>query len=147
MESMARNLMKGSAGSGNGKMILVLLGELMLVIGLGGPALALLLSPSTAVRHPRLDAGGRLRQQSLPTAPRTRIDTAMPKMQGRVIRVSSDRELQAALDQAMPGDELALKPGRAFYGNFVLPKKRAGAQQLAAKWITIITDGCLPAMP
>src|SRR5215831_10253372 len=139
--------MKGFAGSGSRKMALVLLGEMILVVGLGGPAVALLLSPRTLIHRLRVDAGGRLQQESLPEPPRSRIDTSMPEVQGRVIGVSSDKELQAALDQARPGDELALKSGQTFYGNFVLPRKRAGGQELAGKWITITTDGGLRATP
>jgi len=136
--------MRGSAGNRNDKMMLLLLGELMLVIGLGGPALALFLSSGTAVHHPRFHAGGRLLQQSVPKPPRSRVDTAKPGVQGRVISVSSDKELQAALDQASPGDELALKAGQTFYGNFVLPRKNADRQP-EGTWITITSSAGLPA--
>ena len=50
---------------------------------------------------------------------------------GRVHIVESGKNLQAALDDARPGDELVLTAGERYVGNFVLPKKQG------AGWITL----------
>jgi hypothetical protein len=119
--------------------------ELLLVIGVGAPALALLLSPRTSDHRFGSKAGSRSQQAGpvVPTGPQRRVDTAVPKVEGRLIRVASDKELQGALDQARPGDELVLKAGAPFYGSFVLPRKNATGDRQVPKWITITSD--LPA--
>ena len=61
---------------------------------------------------------------------------------GRTLRVSAGGNLQRALDSAMYGDQLLLAAGATFTGNFVLPAKAGG---LAGQWITVRTDGVLPA--
>jgi hypothetical protein len=42
---------------------------------------------------------------------------------GSLVRVPPGGNLQAALDQAMPGDAIELPAGATFVGNFVLPRK------------------------
>lgn len=49
------------------------------------------------------------------------------------VSVGSGSELQAALDQAKPGDVIALRPGVTYTGNFVLPAKTGN------RYITIRT--------
>ena len=44
-------------------------------------------------------------------------------------------DLQAAINNAQPGDELLLAPGATYVGNFTLPEQ---GQQL--EWIVIRTD-------
>ena len=53
---------------------------------------------------------------------------------GRTIRLGPGGNLQAALNQAQPGDEIRLAAGAVFSGNFVLPLKAGEAA------ITIRTD-------
>ena len=50
---------------------------------------------------------------------------------GRTIQVAAGQDLQAALDDARPGDTLALEAGATFVGPFTLPRKRG------AGWITV----------
>ena len=45
------------------------------------------------------------------------------RVKGATIVVPADGDLQAALDQARPGDILLLQPGATYTGNFVLPAK------------------------
>jgi len=55
--------------------------------------------------------------------PRVFLDTHYVPPSGKIIRVQSGEDLQAALDAAQPGDQLMLSPGATYTGNFVLPKK------------------------
>jgi hypothetical protein len=55
--------------------------------------------------------------------PRTFLDTHYVAPAGKVIRVHAGEDLQAALDAAQPGDQVALSPGATYTGNFILPKK------------------------
>jgi cellulose synthase/poly-beta-1,6-N-acetylglucosamine synthase-like glycosyltransferase len=55
--------------------------------------------------------------------PRTKVDTAYPPRTGRVINVTAQDDLQAAIDAAKPGDDIALEPSATFAGPFTLPNK------------------------
>src|SRR6185437_6632816 len=59
---------------------------------------------------------------SAPAQPRVLLDTTYTPPSGSVIRVHSGEDLQAALDRAVPGDQVVLDAGATFTGNFVLPK-------------------------
>jgi hypothetical protein len=75
------------------------------------------------------------------------LDTPMPSAPaagGQVINVASGGDLQAAIDQAQPGDVIQLASGAVFTGNFVLRKK----SNPNSKWIVIraaVPDAQLPA--
>jgi hypothetical protein len=59
------------------------------------------------------------------------VDTAYTRPTGRTIAVRGGGDFQAALEEAQPGDVIALQAGAVFRGNFRLPKKaRSG-------WIVI----------
>ena len=60
---------------------------------------------------------------SMPAQPRVLLDTTYTPPTGSVIRVHSGDDLQAALDRAVPGDQVVLDAGATFTGNFVLAKK------------------------
>src|SRR5262249_14189477 len=85
-------------------------------------------------RRPRR-RGGRARKHSL----------HMEQMESRlvlsVVNVHAGGDLQAAINNAHPGDQLILDAGASFTGTFTLPNK-AGSQ-----WITIQSSalGSLPA--
>jgi hypothetical protein len=66
--------------------------------------------------------------------PRLSVNTAYPAPK-RQIRVPAGASLQAAIDNAQPGDELLLAPGASYVGNFLLRNKGA-----LSSWITIRTD-------
>jgi hypothetical protein len=55
--------------------------------------------------------------------PRVFLDTHYVRATGASIAVGSGDDLQAALDAAHGGDELVLKAGATFVGNFMLPDK------------------------
>ncbi|HJN14736.1 MAG TPA: hypothetical protein QGH10_04570, partial [Armatimonadota bacterium] len=62
-------------------------------------------------------------------------DLAMTPVVGKTIDVTRGADLQAALDEARPGDEVVLQSGAVYTGNFVLPTKGD-----SDKWITIRTS-------
>jgi hypothetical protein len=66
--------------------------------------------------------------------PRRFLDTDEVAPTGRTIPVRAGDNLQAAINAAVPGDELVLQAGATFTGNFYLPKKSGDA------WITIRAD-------
>lgn len=74
--------------------------------------------------------------------PRVTVDSRMPVVTGRSIAVASGASLQAALDAAVPGDEVVLAAGATFVGNFRLPAK-SGA--MPGRWIVVRSSGTLPA--
>lgn len=63
------------------------------------------------------------------------LDTAYPGVTGQTIHVAAGGDLQAAIDAALPGDEITLEAGATFTGNFVLPAKASDG------WIVIRSDG------
>jgi len=67
-----------------------------------------------------------------PELPRARVDTAWPVAPGgRTIQVGAGEDLQAALEEARPGDEIVLAAGAVFTGPFTLPRKDGTA------WIVV----------
>src|SRR5215471_709436 len=146
MERAAASLMKESAGRGGAKFALTIVSEVVLVIGIGIPALMLLFSPQRSRHYRATRSGSRSLQAVAELAPpKYRVDTSMPKIEGRLIHVSSEKDLQSALDEARPGDEVALAPGTEFLGSFILPRKDNGDGQ-QARWITV-TSGQSPLSP
>jgi uncharacterized protein YjdB len=67
------------------------------------------------------------------TLPQASVNTTYPSM-ARQVRVAAGANLQAAINNAQPGDELLLAPGATFVGNFTLPAKSGSG------WIVIRTD-------
>jgi len=61
---------------------------------------------------------------------------------GRTLRVAAGGNLQRALDTAVAGDKILLAAGATFVGNFTIGPKAGG---LAGGWITVMSDGQLPA--
>jgi len=72
--------------------------------------------------------------------PRVFLDTHYVPPAGRIIRVHAGQDLQQALDAAQPGDQVTLDAGATYTGNFVLPKKAAGAP-------IVVRPRRLPGMP
>jgi hypothetical protein len=69
-----------------------------------------------------------------PERPRRSVDTTDVAPTGRTIRVKADGNLQAALDDARPGDVIALEPGATYRGSFRLPRKNGDG------WIRITSS-------
>jgi hypothetical protein len=63
------------------------------------------------------------RTDTAPELPRLTVDTSEVKLTGRTIHVSAGEELQAAIDEAKPGDSILLDPRQTYRGPFELPKK------------------------
>src|SRR5262249_26246805 len=61
--------------------------------------------------------------QTDPVLPLSTVDTALPVVTGTVISVPSGGDLQAALDQAQPGDAVELQAAAVFAGTYVLRQK------------------------
>jgi hypothetical protein len=70
----------------------------------------------------------------VPEPPREVVTAALTVSGGRDIPVPSGGNLQAALDEAQPGDVIHLEPGAIYTGPFVLPAKRG------TEWITLATQ-------
>ncbi len=68
------------------------------------------------------------------------VDTAYPALTGQTIHVAAGGDLQAAINAALPGDEITLEAGATYIGNFVLPEK------VGDGWIVIRSEAAgLPA--
>ncbi|MGH9799531.1 MAG: right-handed parallel beta-helix repeat-containing protein, partial [Blastocatellia bacterium] len=76
-----------------------------------------------------------------PELPRVILDTNYTPPVGRIITVNAGGDLQAAINQALPGDIINLQAGATFTGNFTLPNKTGSG------WIVIRSstpDSSLP---
>src|SRR5579885_2199423 len=80
---------------------------------------------------PALPDGG----PNLPAPPQVFLDTTYVPPTGNSIAVNAGGDLQHALDQASPGDEVVLQAGATFTGHFTLRQKDSGSG-----WITIRTS-------
>jgi cellulose synthase/poly-beta-1,6-N-acetylglucosamine synthase-like glycosyltransferase len=69
-----------------------------------------------------------------PQPPERTVDTSPVRPSGRTLRVAKGGDLQAALDQARPGDAIALEPGATYQGPFRLRRKDGEG------WIQITTE-------
>jgi hypothetical protein len=69
--------------------------------------------------------------QTAPELPRSYVDTSPVAVTGRIITVSAGGSVQAAIDQAIPGDAIVLQAGATFTGPIRL-RNKAGSG-----WITI----------
>jgi len=96
---------------------------------------------SASERPPR--SWSRESQSSTPHAPerpRRGVDTTAVAPTGRTIHVKADGNLQAAIDEARPGDLITLEPGARYRGPFRLPRKDGDA------WIQIGARAPLPSL-
>src|SRR5499426_2892222 len=66
-----------------------------------------------------------------PEPPRVFLDTTYIAPDGKTINVAASGDVQAAIDQAQPGDVIMLRAGATFTGNFRLPNKSG------SDWIVI----------
>ncbi|MBS1788280.1 MAG: hypothetical protein JST85_11180 [Acidobacteria bacterium] len=85
---------------------------------------------------------------ALPELPRIFLDTTYIQPPGRVLNVSEGENLQTAINEAKPGDVIALQPGAKFIGNFTLTVKPSNGSNSPQDWIVIrsaVPDSCLPA--
>ncbi|HKF65916.1 MAG TPA: carbohydrate-binding protein, partial [Vicinamibacterales bacterium] len=64
-----------------------------------------------------------------------------PATGGNVVAVNAGGDLQAAIDNAQPGDTIVLQAGATFTGNFVLPAKSGSA------YVTITSSGDRSRLP
>ncbi len=76
-----------------------------------------------------------------PTLPRLQVNTDMPAVTGKSIRVQSGGDLQAAINSANPGDEIVLQAGGVWTGNYTLPNKGR-----TTRWI-VIRSSALSRLP
>jgi hypothetical protein len=79
-------------------------------------------------------------QAAQPELPRLFVDTAMPALTGRIIRVNAGGSLQNAFNAANPGDTIELQSTATFTGNFILPLKSGST------WIIVRTSN-MAALP
>jgi hypothetical protein len=64
-----------------------------------------------------------------------------PSLTGGVVTVNAGGDLQAAIDNAQPGDTIVLQAGATFIGNFVLPDKPGST------YVTITSSGDRSRLP
>ncbi len=79
-----------------------------------------------AVETPRIELEAKSPGDPAPQAParpRRTVDTSEIRRAGRLIPVPADGNLQRALDEARPGDEIVLEAGATYHGPFRLPRK------------------------
>lgn len=76
--------------------------------------------------------------QSPAELPRVYLNTAYVTPAGSTIRVPAGGDLQAALNNARPGDRILLQAGATYTGAFVFPPKSGSG------WITVETETTLP---
>jgi hypothetical protein len=82
-----------------------------------------------------------------PEPPRVFLDTTYAAPAGKTINVNAGGSVQAAIDQAQPGDVIRLQAGATFTGNFRLPKKSGSGQQGQKDWIVIRTSAADADLP
>lgn len=85
---------------------------------------------------------------ALAELPRLLLDTSYISPPGRILQVAEGEDLQAAINDARPGDVIAIQPGATFTGNFILPAKSPANAREKEDWIVIrsaASDACLPA--
>jgi cellulose synthase/poly-beta-1,6-N-acetylglucosamine synthase-like glycosyltransferase len=80
------------------------------------------------------NAVGRAIGSREPQRPERTVDTSPVRSVGRTQRVPKGGDLQAAIDQAKPGDVIALEPGATYQGPFQLRRKDGES------WILITTE-------
>jgi hypothetical protein len=76
-----------------------------------------------------------------PEPPRLFLDTAYAAPAGKTIKVMAGGSVQAAIDQARPGDVIELQAGATFIGNFRLPNKSG------SDWTVIRTSAAEADLP
>jgi hypothetical protein len=79
-----------------------------------------------------------------PEPPRVYLDTTYTAPKGRSIEVKAGGDLQAALNQAKPGDAITLEAGATFTGNFTLPNKSGSGQ---SEWIVVRSSAADSSLP
>lgn len=75
---------------------------------------------------------------SRPNLPTSFVDIGWKAPTGSTISVSAGGNLQQALNNAKPGDEIVLAAGATFTGNYTLPTKSGNG------WILVRTSGSVP---
>jgi hypothetical protein len=76
----------------------------------------------------------------LPELPRATVDVAWPGRPRRTVPVPAGGNLQEALDDALPGDEIVLQPGAVYTGPFHLRARKGDA------WI-VVRSAALDKLP
>src|SRR6266511_2024095 len=80
-----------------------------------------------------------------PEPPRVFMDTTYIAPAGKTINVAAGGDVQAAINQARPGDVIKLQAGATFIGNFRLPNK-SGSEWIVIRSSAADTDLPTPAM-
>jgi len=114
----------------------------LLTLVAAGTCLAVSTAPASVRKATRksidpAEASGR-RQ---PELPRTDVDTGIQFRPVRTIQVPAHGDFQAALDEAEPGDLIALEKGATYQGPFRLPRKEGSG------WIVIAARAAVASLP
>lgn len=82
-----------------------------------------------------------------PELPRVYLNTAMPTVTGTSIVVPAGGDLQAAINQAVPGDEIVLQAGATYTGSFYLPVKSGASTTPGTGSVIVIRSSALTNLP
>ena len=82
-----------------------------------------------------------------PELPRVSLNTAMPAVTGKSISVPAGGDLQAAINQAVPGDEIVLQAGATYTGNYNLPVKSGAGTTPGTGPVIIIRSSGIASLP
>jgi cellulose synthase/poly-beta-1,6-N-acetylglucosamine synthase-like glycosyltransferase len=106
-----------------------------------GLSLVLVLTTGPAGPSETVSVAASSTQRKAPERPRASFDTALPKLEGRMVRVAAGGDLQQALDAARPGDVITLEPRATYRGPFRLRRKSGTG------WIVVSAAPSTPALP
>lgn len=84
---------------------------------------------------------GALTRAGAPQAPHAVVDTMFPAVHGRTIHVAEGGDLQKALNEAKPGDQITLQPKATYRGPFQLPLTTGNG------WIVVTAAPSSPGLP
>jgi hypothetical protein len=106
------------------------------IFSLAAAGVCVAMSTIPAFERPSRDRSSKvqpLTTSQFPESPRRSVDTAVVAPTGRTIRVNAGGNLQAAIDEAHPGDLIELESGATFQGPFRLrPKDGDGWIQIGS---------------
>jgi hypothetical protein len=114
----------------------------LLTLVAAGTCLAVSTAPASVRKATRKSIDpAEVSEKRQPELPRTDVDTGIQFRPVRTIQVPAHGDFQAALDEAEPGDLIALEQGATYQGPFRLPRKEGSG------WIVIAARAAVASLP